>query len=148
MAAGLALWTRDHAARPAKGQCLIYPTLDNRCSRYASMRLYAEAAWPLKNHLTIWREYLKNGKEGLDEYLVPMTAPDVSALPPAYVEPQQIDILRDEGIAYAKRLENAGNRVTLNIVEGSYHGFDADTQNLFVQKVVQKRIEQMRKMLK
>ena len=77
-----------------------------------------------------------------------MTAPDVSALPPAYVEPQQIDILRDEGIAYAKRLEDAGNRVTLNIVEGSYHGFDADTQNPFVQKVVQKRIEQMRKMLK
>ncbi len=146
LAAGLALWARDHNTRPAEGQCLIYPALDNRCSRYASMRLYAEAAWPLKNNLTMWREYLKNGRDGLDEYIVPMTTPDVSRLPRAYIEPQGIDILRDEAAAYAKRLEDAGNRVTLNIVEGFYHGFDADTQNPFVQKVVQNRIEQMREM--
>ena len=146
LAAGLALWARNHNTRSAEGQCLIYPALDNRCSRYASMRLYAEAAWPLKNNLTMWREYLKNGRDGLDEYIVPMTTPDVSRLPRAYIEPQGIDILRDEAAAYAKRLEDAGNLVTLNIVEGSYHGFDADTQNPFVQKVVQNRIEQMREM--
>lgn len=148
LAAGLALWARDHAMKPACGQCLIYPALDNRCSRYPSMRLYAEAAWPLKNNLTMWREYLKNGKDGLDDYLIPMTAPDVSALPSAYVEPQQIDILRDEAIGYANRLEEAGNHVTLNIIEGSYHGFDADTRNPFVQEIVHNRIEQMREMLK
>lgn len=147
LSAGLALWARDHETKPANGQCLIYPVLDNRCSRYASMRLYAEAAWPLKNNLTMWREYLKNGKNGLDDYIVPMTAPDVSALPPAYVEPQQIDILRDEAIAYAKRLEETGNHVILNTIEGSYHGFDADTRNPFVQKIVHNRIAQMREML-
>lgn len=148
LAAGLSLWARDHATKPANGQCLIYPVLDNRCSRYTSMRLYSEAAWPLKNNLTMWREYLKNGKDGLDDYLIPMTAPDVSQLPNAYIEPQQIDILRDEAIGYAKRLEEAGNHVTLNIIEGSYHGFDADTRNPFVQKIVHNRIEQMREMLK
>ena len=116
LAAGLALWTRDHETKPANGQCLIYPVLDNRCSRYASMRLYSEAAWPLKNNLTMWRAYLKNGKDSLDNYIVPMTAPDVSSLSPAYVEPQQIDTLRDEAIAYAKRLVEAGNHVTLNTV--------------------------------
>lgn len=148
LAAGLALWTRDQGRKPACGQCLIYPALDNRCSRYASMRLYAEAAWPLKNNLAMWREYLKNGKDGLDDYIVPMTAPDVSALPPAYIEPQQIDILREEAIAYAKRLEEAGNQVTWNVIEGSYHGFDADTRNPFVQKIVHNRIAQMREMLR
>lgn len=148
LAAGLALWARDYNTRPAKGQCLIYPALDNRCSRYASMRLYAEAAWSLKNNLTMWREYLKNGKDGLEEYLIPMTATDVSHLPGAYIEPQGIDLLRDEAVAYAKRLEEAGNQVSINIIEGSYHGFDADTRNPFVQKVVQERIEHMRKMLK
>lgn len=136
LAAGLALWTRDHETKPANGQCLIYPVLDNRCSRYASMRLYSEAAWPLKNNLTMWRAYLKNGKDSLDNYIVPMTAPDVSSLSPAYVEPQQIDTLRDEAIAYAKRLEEAGNHVTLNTIEGSYHGFDADIRNPFVQEIV------------
>ncbi len=147
LAAGLTLWTRDHGTRPANGQCLIYPVLDNRCSRYASMRLYAEAAWPLKNNLTMWREYLKNGKDGLDDYLVPMAVPDVSALPPAYIEPQQIDTLRDEAIAYANRLQTAGNNVRLHTIEGSYHGFDADWENPFVQEVVRKRILQMREML-
>lgn len=136
LAAGLALWTRDHETKPANGQCLIYPVLDNRCSRYASMRLYSEAAWPLKNNLTMWRAYLKNGKDSLDNYIVPMTAPDVSSLSPAYVEPQQIDTLRDEAIAYAKRLEEAGNHVTLNTIEGSFHGFDADIRNPFVQEIV------------
>ena len=147
LAAGLALWARDQETKPANGQCLIYPVLDNRCSRYASMRLYAEAAWPLKNNLTMWREYLKNGKDGLDAYLIPMTAPDVSRLPGTYVEPQGIDTLRDEAIAYAKRLEDAGNQVSLNVIEGSYHGFDADVRSPFVQAVVQGRIKQMRKML-
>ena len=148
LAAGLALWARDRRRKPAKGQCLIYPVMDNRCSRYASMRQFAEAAWPLKNNLTMWREYLKNGRDGLDDYLVPMTAADVSGLPKAYVEPQQIDTLRDEAVAYAKRLLEAGNDVTLNLIEGSYHGFDADVQNPFVQEVIRKRVDVMRDMLK
>jgi len=148
LAAGLALWARDHGTRAANGQCLVYPVMDNRCSRYASMRLFTEAAWPLKNNLTMWREYLKNGKDGLDDYLVPMTTPDVSNLPPAYIEPQEIDTLRDEAIAYAKRLEEAGNPVMVNVIEGSYHGFDVDIQNPFVQNVVERRIAAMREMLK
>lgn len=147
LAAGLALWTRDNGSRPARGQCLIYPVTDNRCSRYPSMRLYSEAAWPLKNNLAMWREYLKNGRDGLDGYLIPMLATDVSGLPEAYVEPQQIDTLRDEAIAYAKRMRDAGNDVQLNVVEGSYHGFDVHTDHPFVQSVVQKRIEVMRSML-
>lgn len=148
LAAGLALWARDQKMVPAKGQCLIYPALDNRCSRYASMRLYAEAAWPLKNNLAMWREYLKNEKDRRSDYLVPMTSPDVTGLPRAYIEPQEIDTLRDEAVAYAGRMKEAGNSVTLNIIEDSYHGFDADTRNPFVQKVVEERMKQIREMLK
>lgn len=147
LAAGLALYARDKGLKRAEGQCIMYPVMDNRCSRYASMRLYSEAAWPLRNNLTMWREYMKNGKDGLDDYLVPMTAPNVADLPPAYIEPQQIDTLRDEAIAYANRLELAGNDVFLNVIEGSYHGFDADWENPFVQKVVKQRIARMREML-
>lgn len=147
LAAGLALYTRDRGGIPAKGQCLVYPVLDNRCSRYPSMRLYSEAAWPLKNNLAMWREYLKNGFDGLEGCLIPMRAEDVSNLPPAYIEPQQIDTLRDEAVAYTDRLRNAGVEVTLNTVEGGYHGFDADTENEFVQRIVHQRIDAMRAML-
>lgn len=147
LAAGLSLWTKEQGSISANGQCLIYPALDNRCSRYPSMRLYSEAAWPLRNNLAMWREYLKNGFDGLEYYLIPMKAENVSNLPPAYIEPQQIDILRDEAVAYAERLKTSGVDVTLNIVEGSYHGFDTDTENEFVQRIISRRIDAMRMML-
>jgi len=147
LAAGLTLWTKEQGSVPAKGQLLIYPVLDNRCSRYPSMRLYSEAAWPLRNNLAMWRAYLKNGQDGLENLLIPMRAEDVSGLPQAYIEPQGIDTLRDEAIAYAGRLRDAGVSVILNVVEGSYHGFDADTENEFVQSVVKKRMDAMRIML-
>lgn len=147
LAAGLALYTREHGGIKARGQLLIYPALDNRCSRYSSMRMYSEAAWPLRNNLAMWREYLKNGFDELRRYLIPMQAEEVSDLPPAYVEPQQIDILRDEAIAYARRLEESGVDVILNMVEGSYHGFDADVENTFVQRIIRTRMDVMRNML-
>ena len=53
----------------------------------------------------MWKLYLK----GVDKETVKLAAPlnmdHFTGLPSAYVEPQEIDILRDEGIAYAKKLE-------------------------------------------
>ena len=147
IAAGLALWSREHGLRSARGQCLIYPVLDDRCSRYPSMRQYSEAAWTLRNNLAMWREYLKDGGQTPDIPLVPMRAEDLSGLPKAYIEPQEIDILRDEAIAYAERLKAVGNETVLNIVKGSYHGADMNTDVPFVRSVIAKRIGIMRQML-
>lgn len=148
LAAGLALWQRENLGHKAVGQMLIYPALDNRFSRYSSMRQYSEAAWPLKNNLIMWKQYLKNGAGEREDYIIPMKAQDVSNLPPAYVEVQQFDILHDEAAAYAQRLQNAGVPTRLSEIEGSYHGFDADTENPFVQSVVRQRIRAMVEMLK
>lgn len=59
--------------------------------------------------------------------LVPMRAApaDLARLPAAYIEPQEIDTLRDEAAAYAEALRDAGTTVEVNEVPGSYHGFDA-----------------------
>ena len=147
LAAGLALYARDHGIVPARGQCLVYPVLDNRCSRYLSMRSFMDAAWPLRSNIIMWQKYLQNGDADLEEYVIPMRSENVAALPPTYVEPQEIDILRDEAVAYARRLKDAGVDMVLNMVEGSYHGFDADTENEFVKSIVSKRIDVMRTML-
>lgn len=72
---------RLHNKFPVKAK--YFRTLKYRKLQRTFMRLYSEAAWPVKNDLTMWREHLKNGKDGLDDSFVPMTAPDVSALPPA-----------------------------------------------------------------
>lgn len=154
LAAGIALWAREqesgsvHTDAGVKcnhfpvGQMLIYPALDNRCGRYPSVRTYSEAAWPLKNNLAMWREYLKDVSAD-DAFLVPMRAADFGGLMKTYIEPQEMDILHDEAVAYARRLAEAGADVTLHEIPGSYHGFDADVDNPFVQEVIRKRIAWM-----
>ncbi len=147
LAAGLALWQRAQGGPVPRGQLLIYPALDDRCGQYPSVRKYSEAAWPLRANLAMWRDYLKNGPDGLEEYLVPLRAQVPGGLPPAYIEPQEIDILHDEAAAYAARLRQAGNEVELNPIAGSYHGFDADVKNPMVQQAVRQRIAAMTRFL-
>jgi acetyl esterase/lipase len=36
-----------------------------------------------------------------------------------------LDILHDEAVTYARRLQAAGVRCELEIIPGAYHGFDA-----------------------
>lgn len=148
LAAGLAQrLCAEEGPRPA-GQLLIYPVLDDRCGCYPSMERYANAAWPRHSNEYMWREYLRELPEAVAP-LVPMQAApaDLARLPAAYIEPQEIDTLHDEAAAYAEALRDAGTTVEVNEVPGSYHGFDADTENLFVQAVVGRRIRAMRAML-
>ncbi|MCR5741140.1 MAG: alpha/beta hydrolase [Gammaproteobacteria bacterium] len=147
LAAGLSIWVRNNGYKTASGECLIYPVLDNSFSKYPSIRQYSEAAWPLRNNLTMWTEYLKGGMKLEKEYLIPLKETNYKSLPKTYIEPQEIDILRDEAIEYGNNLKNADVDVIVNVIPGSYHGFDEDLDNDFVKDVVNKRITIMKKML-
>jgi acetyl esterase len=59
----------------------------------------------------------------VDPYLAPLTAEDLSGLPPAVVAVAEFDPLRDEGIRYADRLQRAGVAVTLIGGAGLMHGW-------------------------
>lgn len=149
LAAGLAHLLRDAGGPVPCGQLLVYPALDSG-GDYASRRNYPDAAWPRRSNDSMWRAYLQEGAAKLEqygEYLVPMRAGSFAGLPPAYIEPQEIDILCDEAAAYAARLRGAGVPVELNCVSGSYHGFDADVENPFVRRVAQRRMDAMARML-
>ena len=51
----------------------------------------------------------------------PLRAPDLADLPPALVYVCEFDPLHDEGVAYARALENAGVPVTLDEAYGQMH---------------------------
>lgn len=63
-----------------------------------------------------------------DPLLSPLRAKSLASLPPALVVPAEIDVLRDEGITYAKRLaEESGSFVELWLAKGSPHPFPHQT---------------------
>ena len=95
----------------------------------------------------MWRCYLANGRPLPEGYLIPLRGRDFSNLPPTYLEPQGMDALHDEAVAYAGKLTAAGVEVDCNDIPGSYHGFDADTGNPFVQQTARRRISAMQRML-
>lgn len=149
LAAGTALYARDHGLVQPQGLALIYPVLDDLRGNYPSRQSCEGTAWTLRSERFMWQRYLPDPSSlpELEQYLVPMRADDLSRLPPAYIEPQEFDILRDEAQAFAQRLTQAGIPVTLNLIRGSYHGFDMDTENAFVRTVTAQRFTALRTML-
>ena len=149
LAAGAALYARDHGLPRPGGISLIYPVLDDLRGSYPSRCSCDGAAWTLRSERFMWQAYLPDpaALRKLETYLVPMRATDVGGLPSVYIEPQEFDILRDEALAFAQRLEEAGVPVSRNLIQGSYHGFDADTHNPFVRRVITQRLEALRLML-
>lgn len=147
LAAGLAQLLRDEGKPSPRGQILVYPALDDRSERYPSVERYSGAVWTKRANDQMWTGYLKSGFQGPEGHAVPLRGTDFIGLPPAYIEPQGIDLLRDEGVAYGERLRNAGIPVQVNIIEGSYHGFDTDVENPFVQAVLEQRVRAMAGML-
>ncbi|WP_367923884.1 alpha/beta hydrolase fold domain-containing protein [uncultured Ruthenibacterium sp.] len=145
LAAGLALYARNYGLPQAAGQVLIYPALDDRAQPYPSRGGIADAAWNTSSNAAMWRKYLHISEP--TPYLVPLRAKVFSNLPPAYIEPQELDILRDEAIVFAENLRRAGVPVQCNEISGSYHSFDADTDNPFVRSVLAQRVAAMKSML-
>ena len=147
LAAGLALWLRDHGGQQPAGQLLIYPALDDSPKDYPSMERCDGAVWTRRSNDYMWSAYLKNSDQESERYTVPMKNGRFDDLPPAYIEPQEFDILRDEATAYAGKLRRAGVWVELVQIAGSYHGFDTDVRNPFVRSVLEQRVRAMAGML-
>jgi acetyl esterase len=81
--------------------------------------------WNRSNAEVSWDAYLGPGRRGtrdVSPYAAPARARDLRSLPPAYVSAMQFDPLRDEDIAYAQRLLQAGIPTELHVFPGTFHG--------------------------
>ena len=139
LAAAVTHMAKDRKGPKIKAQLLIYPVADDQSEKYESIRQYPDAAWSSHANKQMWQIYFSKGDCGMKKYAVPMAYDDLAEMPPAYVEPQEIDVLRDEAIAYANKLKASGVPVEINVIPASYHGFDADVKNPFVKRVLEKR---------
>jgi len=67
--------------------------------------------------------YIQGEQDRKNVYASPLFAHDLSELPPALVITAENDVLRDEGFAYAKRLQKEGVNIDYKCELGLVHGY-------------------------
>jgi acetyl esterase len=123
LAAAVALVLRDAGGPPLVHQLLIYPAT-NYNFETPSYADNAEGYMLTREAMRFyWRLYLGDASNGDDQRASPLRARDFSRLPPATVMTAEFDPLRDEGRAYAERLQAGGTPVTYRQYAGMVHGF-------------------------
>jgi len=120
LATVVSLMARDKKARLPVHQLLVYPVVDNDMDR-PSYRQNANAK-PLDKPMMAW--FFKHyGADPKSPYALPLKNAQLAGLPPATIIGAEIDPLRDEGKAYADKLQQAGVKVDYKLYEGVTHEF-------------------------
>jgi acetyl esterase len=123
LASVVPLMARDREGPALRHQLLIYPVTDADFSR-ASYVENAEGYLLTTSAMQwFWDHYVPEETERQEAYCAPLRAAELAGLPPALVITAEFDPLRDEGEAYARRLEEAGVPTTLTRYDGMIHGF-------------------------
>jgi acetyl esterase/lipase len=103
-------------------QLLLCPVLD---LRFNSPSYQEFASGYLLDAATVRHdvEALGVAESATSPRVSPLLEPDLSGLPPAQIHTAAYDMFRDDGAAYARRLEQAGVPVSLTCHEGMIHFF-------------------------
>jgi acetyl esterase len=130
LAAVVALMARDRGQPLLSHQLLIYPVIDHAFDT-DSYRDNADGFLLTRSMMQwFWGHYLADAAQGAEPYASPIRAADLSGVAPATVITAEYDPLRDEGEAYARRLDDAGVPTTLYRFDGMIHGFFGMTDRL------------------
>ncbi len=123
LAAVIAIMARDGTLPPVVFQLLIYPATDMMMTSVSSQAI--RDGVPLTSSTMKWfiDHYMRSKADERDWRASPLRANDLSGTAPALVLTAGYDPLRDEGIAYAQRLEREGVRVIHIHYSDQVHGF-------------------------
>lgn len=126
MAAVMTLMAKQNGFKPKIDyQVLLYP-VTNADFETLSYQDFAEGPWLTKKAMEwFWQQYLPDEDERQQILASPLTAEpeDLEGLPPALIITDENDVLRDEGEAYARKLDAAGVRVAAVRFNGTIHDF-------------------------
>ncbi|MFF5493789.1 alpha/beta hydrolase [Streptomyces aquilus] len=126
LSAALALLARDRKGPRMIGQVLMCPMLDDRNDTPSVHQMAGVGVWDRTANETGWTALLGEARGGPDvpAYAAPARAEDLSGLPPAFLDVGSAETFRDEVVAYASRIWQAGGVAELHVWPGGFHGFD------------------------
>jgi acetyl esterase/lipase len=125
LAAAVALLARDRGGPGLLGQLLLCPMLDDRNETPSSYQMAGLGVWDRATNEVGWTALLGAARGGPDvsPYAAPARATDLSGLPPAFIDVGSAETFRDEDVAYATRIWQAGGQAELHVWPGGFHGF-------------------------
>jgi acetyl esterase len=125
LAAVMCLLAKDNKDNPKiVFQLLIYPPTN--LGGVSSLRSFASGYLSDRRSIDWFQShYVPKDADPNDPRLSPLAAKDASRLPPAYIVTAGLDLLREEDVAYAEKLKQAGVAVTLVDYPTMIHGFFA-----------------------
>ncbi len=123
LAAVCAILARDADGPKLRFQLLVYPRTAPD-EDLPSQHAFAEGHMLTRRSILWFHEhYRASDADRHDFRYAPLIHPDLSRLPPALVIVGECDPLRDDGIAYARRLQADGTPAELALYEGMIHPF-------------------------
>jgi acetyl esterase/lipase len=137
---------RDRGGPAIPHQILVYPMLDDR-NTTPDAEIAPFAVWTYDDNVTGWGAFLGDRAGGADvpAEAAPVRVRDVAGLPAAYIEVGQLDIFRDEDLAYGGLLSRGGVPVELHLRPGVPHEFDAAAPDTDVsRRALQDRLRVLR----
>lgn len=125
MATVVALMAKDKGGPALRAQLLFWPVTDANFEN-ASYEQFANGHFLTRDMMKwFWNAYTSDPQQRQEIYASPLlaTAKQLTGLPPALVQTAENDVLRDEGEAYARKLDAAGVTVVSTRYNGMIHDF-------------------------
>ena len=125
MATVVALMAKAKGGPALRAQVLFWP-VTNANFENTSYDQYANDHFLTKNMMKwFWDAYTTDPKQRQEIYASPLlaTTEQLKGLPPTLVQTAEKDVLRDEGEAYARKLDAAGVNVVATRYNGMIHDF-------------------------
>lgn len=125
MVAAVALQAKQNNAPSIRYDVMLWPVTDASFDD-ASYKQFASGYFLTRNMMKwFWDNYTPSEKDRNNILASPLraTQAQLAGLPPTLIQTAELDVLRDEGEAFGRRLDNAGVPVTVTRYNGMVHDF-------------------------